>query len=297
MPYDIVSIPEDAREDTEQLGSKPKFWVTLDGKRWLFKEARENTGEDWAEKVAAELAIVLRIPAAIVELAEYCGRRGCISRSFMTMDAGEAALVHGNEILAFHVTGYDRTKTFNQSDHTVDNVVGAIQSLFGKTTLVGPMLVTLAGYMVLDALIGNTDRHHENWGLLVHVDRTANQVDVGVAPSYDHASSLGRELLDSKRAELLQNTQVDRYISRGRGGIFQTSRDVRGANPLKLVETAAVAYPQHFRSALTAVSGLSDDTVISIVEALPEERASAVAKQFALSMILSAQRSLNEIPR
>lgn len=56
MSYQIVGIPEDAREDTEQLGSKPKFWVLLDGKRWLFKEARPETGEDWAEKIAAEVA-------------------------------------------------------------------------------------------------------------------------------------------------------------------------------------------------------------------------------------------------
>jgi hypothetical protein len=54
--YPIVPIPADAREDIEQLGSKPKFWGTLDGQRWLFKEARPNTGKDWAEKVAAEFA-------------------------------------------------------------------------------------------------------------------------------------------------------------------------------------------------------------------------------------------------
>lgn len=52
----IISIPADAREDTEQLGSKPKFWVLLGDERWLFKEARPATGEDWAEKVAAEIA-------------------------------------------------------------------------------------------------------------------------------------------------------------------------------------------------------------------------------------------------
>ncbi|WP_343635303.1 HipA domain-containing protein [Roseateles sp.] len=296
MAYDIVSIPEDAREDTEQLGSKPKFWVALDGERWLFKEARENTGEDWAEKVAAELASALEIPSARVELAEYCGRRGCISHSFMNADAGEA-LVHGNEILAFHVTGYDRTKTFNQSDHTVHNVVSAIQSLLGSATLVTPMLTTLASYMVLDALIGNTDRHHENWGLLVHVDGSADRLRIAVAPSYDHASSLGRELLDARRTELLQHDSLERYVARGRGGIFQSSDDSRGANPLRLVETAAVEYPHYFRSALLAVQGLSGETIGSIVNALPEERASTAAKQFALAMILTAQRSLNRIPR
>ena len=34
--YPIISIPLEAREDTEQLGSKPKFWVLMQGQRWLF---------------------------------------------------------------------------------------------------------------------------------------------------------------------------------------------------------------------------------------------------------------------
>lgn len=296
MAYDIVSIPADAREDTEQLGSKPKFWVTLDGARWLFKESRESTGEDWAEKVAAELAAEMRIPAAKVELADFCGRRGCISRSFMRADSGEA-LVHGNEILAFHVTGYDRTKTFNQSDHTLDNVVSALQSLLGQAPDVNAMLDTLASYMVLDALIGNTDRHHENWGLLVNLDRQANRVQIGVAPSYDHASSLGRELLDVKREELLRTGQVARYLSKGRGGIFRSAADPHGANPLQLVQMAAVEYPVFFCAALNAVTRLSKDAIRRIVDALPESRASEVAKRFALEMVLSSQSALNKIPR
>lgn len=107
--YPVVEIPQDAREDIEQLGSKPKFWVTRDDGRWLFKEARPNTGEDWAEKVAAELARLLAVEAAQVELATYVERRGCISKNFIARDTGEA-LIHGNEILAVHVAHYDKTK-------------------------------------------------------------------------------------------------------------------------------------------------------------------------------------------
>lgn len=296
MAYDIVSIPEDAREDTEQLGSKPKFWVTLGGERWLFKEARENTGEDWAEKVAAELAVAMRIPVARVQLAEYGGRRGCISRSFLNAEAGEA-LVHGNELLAFHVTGYDRTKTFNQSDHTLSNVVSAITSLLKGTPLVGPMLTTLASYLVLDALIGNTDRHHENWGLLIRFDLAAKHFKVGVAPSYDHASSLGRELLDSRRDELLRGDQIGRYVAKGRGGIFHSSSDSHGANPLRLVELASVEYPDYFRSPLMAVADLDEASIATVVNALPETRASASSKRFAHAMILKAYDRLIAIPR
>lgn len=245
--FPIVSIPPEAREDTEQLGSKPKFWVLLDDQRWLFKEARPNTGEDWAEKAAAEIARALGINAAKVELAEYGGTIGCISCNFIDVKAGEA-LVHGNEIMAWNVTGYDKTKVFRQADHTLENFQLALRALsdFGH---IDAILTELAGYMVLDALIGNTDRHHENWGLRLHKPVAMQGRILSAAPSFDHASSLGRELLDARRAELLANKQVDRYISKGRGGIFRDAQQAHGANPLRLVQVAARAYPTYFRPA------------------------------------------------
>jgi len=63
------------------VGSKEKFWYTRkDGYRWLFKTNRPNTGEDWAEKIAAELCALLGLPHATYELAEWTPKRGVISR-------------------------------------------------------------------------------------------------------------------------------------------------------------------------------------------------------------------------
>lgn len=130
----IINVPLEAREDTEQLGSKPKFGVLMDDRRWLFKEARANTGEDWAEKAAAEVAKVIGINATSVELADYGGRRGCLSLNFVDVEAGEA-LIHGNEILARRVTGYDKSKNFLQSDHTPENIDSAIRGLIPTAKL------------------------------------------------------------------------------------------------------------------------------------------------------------------
>lgn len=289
--FSIVDIPLDAREDTEQLGSKPKFWVLLDDRRWLFKEARPNTGEDWAEKAAAEIARELGIHAATVELAAYSGRQGCISLNFIDVDAGEA-LIHGNEIMAWAVTGYDKHKIFRQSDHTIENIQAAIRRLFDPNKA-DSILTELAGYMVLDALIGNTDRHHENWGLRLHVEAQSRLLSA--APSFDHASSLGRELLDERRAELLANHRVSWYVGKGRGGIFRDPDQRHGENPLRLVQVAARAYPWFFKPALERVAGLDPDAIGRILAALPAERASALAKQFAHVMILSARSSLIEM--
>ncbi len=288
----VVSIPFDAREDTEQLGSKPKFWVQLDDGRWLFKEARPNTGEDWAEKAAADLAAEVGIRAAKVELAEYDGRRGCISRNFVDVAEGQA-LVHGNEILALRVTDYERTKRFRQSDHTLENIDAAIRGLFSPDQA-DAVLTELAGYMVLDALIGNTDRHHENWGLLARSTVSPGNASLSVAPSFDHASSLGRELREERRVALLASDGVGAYIKKGRGGIFRSPNDPHGENPLRFVELAARAYPYYFRPALERVAALPISTLWQVINALPPSRTSLTAKQFAVAMILYAQKTLIE---
>lgn len=295
MSYPVITIQPDDREDTEQLGSKPKFWVLLDGVRWLFKESRPNTGEDWAEKAAAEVARALDIRAATVELADYCERRGCISRNFVDVAAGQA-LVHGNEILGRRVTGYDKGKTFRQSDHTLENIDSAIRGLFTAEQADGA-LMELAGYMVLDALIGNTDRHHENWGLLLQAKTAPGALPLSVAPSFDHASSLGRELLDVRRTELLAAGRVGWYVGKGRGGIFRGPEERHGENPLRFVQLAARAYPSFFRPTLERVAALSREDIQRIIEAIPDERASRPAKEFAQAMIFSAQASLTEILR
>ncbi|MBX7246194.1 MAG: hypothetical protein K1X53_11910, partial [Candidatus Sumerlaeaceae bacterium] len=115
--FDAVDLERD-----ETLGNKVKYWFRRGDERWLYKEGRENTGEDWSEKLGSEIASLLDIPAARVELAEYAGKRGCASLSFVNPKEG-ALLIHGNEVLAGQVLGYDKDKVFHQSDHTLDNKI------------------------------------------------------------------------------------------------------------------------------------------------------------------------------
>lgn len=67
--YPIVMIAADAPEATEPLGTKDKFWY--EGGRFLFKRVRQGTGEDWSEKVSAELAYRLELPHAEYDLADW----------------------------------------------------------------------------------------------------------------------------------------------------------------------------------------------------------------------------------
>lgn len=79
---------------------------------------------------------------------------------------------------------------------------------------------------MLDAVIGNTDRHHENWGILRK--RVGDRWQGMVAPTFDHASSLGRELRDEgdgkSRRQILRQKQIGRTQRKRRGRFIGTSR-------------------------------------------------------------------------
>lgn len=285
MPYPILDISNDTVVSDEQLGSKNKFWIARGAERWLFKEARDQTGEDWAEKIASAVAKLIRVDSAVVELAQYHGRRGCISLSFV---GGDESLVHGNEILAGQIVGYERQKRLRQSDHTFDNIVAAIQKLVDSAPWYPEVLRDLAHYLVLDALICNTDRHHENWGFLTRVEQTQPGVwmmHLRLAPSFDHASSLGRELLDPRREALLAEKRLADYTRRGRGGIYWRKTDPHGANPLQLVEVLVRQFPDYFRPALENIAETPIFDLQEVVDPVPQARMSPTAKEFAKALL------------
>lgn len=294
--YRVLPVqPEDLIGD-EALGSKTKFWFRRDNQDWLFKEVREGTGEDWAEKVAAEVAHLVGVPAATVELAEFQGRRGCASLSFVDRRAGEG-LIHGNEILAGMVLGYDRGKRFHQSDHTLENIQLAIQRLFPEKAIHDGVLTTLAGYLVLDALIGNTDRHHENWALLLQ--QVSNDAGVNlmlrVAPSFDHASSLGRELQDAKRFNLLRSDAVGHYARNGKGAIYLATFDRHGANPLRLVEFGARRFPAYFLPAIRQLTQVAPPDLRRVLDCVPANRMSDASKDFAYAVMAYTYAALKKL--
>ncbi len=285
MTYTILSIKADEREDFEQLGSKPKFWFVRDGQKWLFKESRTTAGEDWSEKVAAEICTLLHIPAARVELAEFAGRRGSASLSFL---AEGQVLLHGNEILAGTVQGYDKEKRFRQCDHTLDNILAALNKLFDPTVREA-MFRRFASYLVLDALIGNVDRHHENWGLVMRFKLAGpvRQFELLPAPTFDHASSLGREQTDKSRQRMLEDGDkgMARYLNRGHGGIYFRPTDAHGASPLDLVQFAVRQWPAYFAPALQSVRELKLDDIAHILSLVPDDRISLLARQFAFVLV------------
>jgi hypothetical protein len=158
--YPILTIQPESILGNEAMGSKEKFWFREQENtpQCLFKYPQENTGQHWAEKIAAEVAGELEILHARVELATFMEVKGSATESF-AREGRE--LYHGNQILAGKTLGYDPSRKFRQSDHTLSNIFSALDAVFKTPEMARAAKERIAEYLVLDALIGNTDRHHE----------------------------------------------------------------------------------------------------------------------------------------
>lgn len=289
--YPILEIDPEWVRAEEQMGSKTKYWVDLPDKpdQWLFKYTRKNVwgfaGEHWSEKIAAEVAGLIGLPHAEVDLATLQGHPGALSRKFPDLSNPGTALVHGNVLMPVQVHGYDPEKRYGQSDHSLVNVLRVIDHLFTVPTERKKALDQFMGILVLDALVMNTDRHHENWALIRHT--SVFGVDSHhMAPTFDHASSLGRELTEAK----IQGWEHDpvnvlRYVNKARGPIYRLNSDAEGLNPMEVLALAHRVKPDHVRPWLDRVHNLDAQALVEIVARVPPSMMGTRHKTFASALL------------
>jgi hypothetical protein len=294
-PFPVVDVTSWRRWGDEAMGTKEKFWcLSADDSRHLFKVARQGTGEDWAEKLAAEIARLLGLPCADVELATWEGQPGSLCRNFVTK--ASHVLVHGNELLQQVDTTYPVHQFRGVRRHTVDAVLEILDAVEPPPPLpLGEGNTTAAdafvGYLLLDAVITNGDRHHENWGVLQLGNGTRQ-----LAPSYDHASSLGRELTDAQRDQRLTTRDkgyaLAAYLSRARSAFFASVTDDKTMHPVDAFTRAAKQRPAAAKLWVARLSDLREDDLDVLLRRIPESTMSASAHRFARELLQLSRNQL-----
>ena len=129
--YPIISVKQEWVSEAEDMGSKDKFWylqATDEQGHWLFKYPRAGTGEHWAEKIAAEVANLLAIPHARVELAVFGEDRGSATESFAREGYRNwsTATRCWRESFKDMISG----RRFYQSSHTLANIWQVMDRVF-----------------------------------------------------------------------------------------------------------------------------------------------------------------------
>ncbi len=294
-PFPVIDlndeIAEHVRED-ETMGTKRKAWLlNLQTKeRALLKFARPGSGEDWSEKVAHEIACALGIPCPPrLELATSGGDHAVLSWSFLKRGQ---SLIHGNELLSHADDSYPQHEFYRVPQHTLTAVERVLRAFSPppnspRDGVWGDGFDVFVGYLMLDALVGNTDRHHQNWAVVTARDRAVGGHKAWLAPSYDHASSLGRELDDGKRsARLAAPTTrggLSAYCDKARSALYD---DV--GNKLATLEAfrqCAALRPTAFRWWCKRLQELDWHDLCVPIERVPAERLSSIGKRFSRELL------------
>ena len=205
----------------EQSGSTRNTWLEEpnSGARWLHKdtvipENRNEQGEDWSEIFSTQVALALGVPCAATRMCARDGRRGTISRNVRPpghdLNEGMVALNVCPQVLGYfphteEEPGVDPERPdVARPGHSLMNIQAALNGVLAPPDFEGPEALgafdVFVGFLTLDALIANRDRHEQNWAVLTP---QLASIPERLSPTYDHASSLGYNLLDNYRERLL----------------------------------------------------------------------------------------------
>ena len=244
VAYPTYDVTDWLVTDIEPAGDDIKFWMLgpageAEEASWLFKQATVKQipakgggtrlyrqGEDWVEKISSELASLMNLPAARVELAERDGMPGLLSRD--TKPQGWA--LHGGGVLLASEDERYRPKTEsdrrdNRVGHNLDNIESVLRGVSTPPGWAAPgefrAFDLFAGFLVFDAWVANRDRHESNWAVL--------QDGAGalyLSPSFDHGAALASGVEDPYRERLLRTPGgVQEWCESGTAHRFEDSHE------------------------------------------------------------------------
>lgn len=302
-------------DNIEQLGTKEKFWFQhpVYNVKCLFKFSRGTTGEHWSEVVADKICDELMVPHANYELA------------FMTHDDGtnkvkklgvfaknvlpeNFEMVIGNQFLFTYVTNalkenypdplQPTDRSFQKvKEHTVNFVLESLKyvKVLPEHQLNKNFSLSACdmycGYLLLDVLISNQDRHHENWAVLQ--GKRDSKDELFICPSYDHASSLGANINDEEKKERLEskdkNRKIPAFTAKARSALYQNTNDRRPMTTIGAYieatshDCSSNNIREHWNEVLR--SSLTPAVIENIINSIDDEIISPISKEFAIAMI------------
>lgn len=163
----------------EGSGRSEKLWLINEETKeiGLFKFTKsEKTYEHTSEKLASELARLLGLKCAKIELGTYKSRIGSMSYLINKIDE---ILIEGIYLISRNYPSYNPNTMYDnlkEEYYSLEMILNSLSEYKFKDKFLK--------IVIFDFLIGNSDRHQNNWAVL------SDKSNIAICPIYDNGSSL-----------------------------------------------------------------------------------------------------------
>ena len=215
-------------------------------------ERRKST-ELASEKIACEIAKVIGYRCADIDLAKDQDGELCVlNYSFLKPD--ESLIEFASEA-SISQNGSDRKEKY-----TIQGIKRILDTVDEK------LYSEFIGLQVFDALIGESDRHEENWGYI----RTNERSDIILAPFYDNGDSLMHNINDIQIEEYTNNeASFLKYINKSKTKILDNNG--HKIKHFQLIDYLITENPPFLKEELQRTKILTNDIIKGIIYEIPDE--------------------------
>lgn len=252
-------------------GSRQKRVIVDIQKRKLrigfFKYEKYNCSEACSEKLAYEIAKCLKIKSARIEFAkDENGTLGIISYLFIN-----SSNTHTDAKDFFNVNDFDRKKFCK-----IANIKSFLDK-YGENEF-----KSFIEMMVFDALIGETDRHEENWGLL-KIDKEKYTM----SPLYDNGCNLLRQFKDEEFARPYYENEksLEDFAKKSQTCIYRDTGNGRYRH-FELIEKLLQNYPEITKEKIRKLKKLKKWKIKKILNKLPKGIITNIHKEYIFKYIM-----------
>jgi hypothetical protein len=283
----------------------------------LKKEIIDYKYEFWSEIIASEVGSFLGFPLLKYDIAFRNPYIGCLSESMNTN--GKSTLTEGVRYLTSFNSNYNPKDKRSKSEYSFQ----FIESTFRFFNL-DRFINNVIEIIIFDSIIGNGDRHQENWGIItdykippllekknnpflrmlykigiIKVKNITYFQDGDFSPIYDSGSCLGRELEDAKVIQMIRdNNMLENYINKG---VSEIHWDGKKLTHFELIRVISTLYPEYISKSIKRTKARYDDKSLSDIvnhiddelpESLIEKKLPAERKELIIKLITSRYHHL-----
>lgn len=244
----------------------------------MFKYEREDydCSEACSEKLAYEIAKILGYNCAKIELAvDNDNKIGVLNYYF-----SDRFNSSHTDIVAY----LNKDVKERSNYYTISNIKSVLDDIDID------LFKDFIKIMIFDALIGEQDRHEENWGI------TEKFGKYFISPLYDNGYSLLREFRNIINAKKYYNgiKDFDAYIYRSQTIIYKEDNKSKYKH-FELVKYLYDNYPQYVVSEIDNLKKLSDDIINELVNKVPDELLTNEHKKYIIMYLIKRRNILLNI--